>query len=314
MNQKKLITFLIVVAILLAGATIYFATKKSAVNQVATLTDWRTYQNEKYGFELTFPDAWQGYNATSRVLNWGDLGASDSLDFGLPAQKEGLFNISIHAKNQWEELKKGEGQIPEYLGENETYVFGWTQSQAAVEGELEQRWEEAPSIIKTFKLVNKSANVQVEWKDFFWNGSAFGFKYPTKLCWDNSDCRDLYIIKIDERVSIGQIQKASSSNSEFIDSIFSIYYVDVVDQNDAEKYLKNKYQLSGVISWTADKNNEKVKIADLKSNKSYAAYSKELGGLVSFDLPLNSCLIDCGKIEQKILRSIKLDGVEVYQQ
>ncbi len=58
------------------------------------------YKNEKYGFELTFPDAWRGYTAKPRVLDWGMLGISDSVDFGF-GERDSLFNISVHSKIQW---------------------------------------------------------------------------------------------------------------------------------------------------------------------------------------------------------------------
>lgn len=153
MNQKTIITILVVAVIILAGTTIYFSTNLNAPQPATvTSTDWKLYGNEKYGFGLTFPITWLGYNATNRTLDWGSLGTNDSIDFGLPSQKDGLFNISIHTKKQWGDIKSEGGPAPEYLGENEIYVFAWAQSQDAADSEMEERMKEVQDIVKTFKL------------------------------------------------------------------------------------------------------------------------------------------------------------------
>ncbi len=110
------------------------------------------YENKKYGFKLNIPVVWQGYNATERILDFGDLGKSNSIDFGLPDQTSGLFNISIHTKKQWADIKNENGAIPEYLGENGTYIFAWSQAQFTANITIENRMKEVSGIIKTFKI------------------------------------------------------------------------------------------------------------------------------------------------------------------
>lgn len=165
MNQKTIIAILGVVAVILAGTTIYFATisnvsqptpapvaKQPVQSNTNIAPDWKIYKNDKYGFELTFPDTWQGYNTANRKLDWGSFGTSDSIDFGLPTQKDGLFNISIHSKQQWKNIQSEDGPKPGFLGENVNYVFAWAQAQYAADSNIEKRMEEAQDIIKTFKL------------------------------------------------------------------------------------------------------------------------------------------------------------------
>jgi len=176
MNQKTIITILVVVVVVLLGTTVYFATINSqpivstqkAVQQQTSTTqsvinqpvktdtkatsDWKIYKNDKYGFELTFPDTWRGYTTANRTLDWGNLGTSDSIDFGLPTQKDGLFNISIHSKQQWKDIQNEDGPKPEFLGENGNYVFAWARAQYATDNNIEKRMEEVKSIIKTFNL------------------------------------------------------------------------------------------------------------------------------------------------------------------
>lgn len=182
MNQKTVIKILSGVVIVLLGTTIYFITTDKAsqpviptpkvIEQPATatqptksqpvkpdtevLSDWKTYKNDMYTFELMFPDTWQGYTVANRTLDWGNFGTSDSIDFGLPAQKSGLFNISIHTKQQWENIKSEDGPMPSFLRENETYVFAWSQAQYATDSNIEKRMEEIQSIIKTFKFTTSA--------------------------------------------------------------------------------------------------------------------------------------------------------------
>jgi len=88
-------------------------------------SDWQIYTNEEYGFEITFTDAWEGYVLTERLLNWGDLGTSNSFDFGFEPQ-ESLFNISIHSEEQWQSIVSQEGPSPQYISENDEYVFAYS--------------------------------------------------------------------------------------------------------------------------------------------------------------------------------------------
>lgn len=99
MNQKTIITILVVVVVILLGTTIYFATvsntsqpaqtplvKQQATQSPATTpvqtnntattvpSDWKTYSDQKYGYQLQYPSNWNlasdngsdsdGYNVT----------------------------------------------------------------------------------------------------------------------------------------------------------------------------------------------------------------------------------------------------------
>jgi len=43
--------------------------------------DWKTYTNEKYGFELTLPSSWRGYIVKTEELELSNIGKYDSVDF-----------------------------------------------------------------------------------------------------------------------------------------------------------------------------------------------------------------------------------------
>ena len=115
---------------------------------------WKNYKNEQYGFELTFPDTWKGFMATHRALDWGSDGTSDSIDFGFPEQKDGLFNISFHTKKQYNSISSSGAPFGQKLGEGNGYVFIWDQAQYAANADMEKRMKEVPGIIKTFQLKN----------------------------------------------------------------------------------------------------------------------------------------------------------------
>lgn len=109
------------------------------------------YTNKTYGFSLEFPSTWKGYTAKNRILDWGVPGTSDSIDFGFLAQ-EGVFNVSMPTKSQWQKVRDEEGPMPTYLGENSQYVFGYALAQYAPNDAMLARMKEVSDIMKTFKL------------------------------------------------------------------------------------------------------------------------------------------------------------------
>jgi len=115
--------------------------------------DWQTYKNEEYGFSLKFSDTWDDHVATKRLLNWGNLGTSNSFDFGFEPQ-ESLFNISIHSKEQWQGMTSQEGPGPQYINESSDYVFAYSigHDLATSKGTMITR-EGIMQIISTFKFI-----------------------------------------------------------------------------------------------------------------------------------------------------------------
>lgn len=122
------------------------------VNESLDLSPEIVYSNTQYGFNLTFPQTWTGYTAKNRVLNWGSLGTSNSVDFGFPAQ-DSLFNVSMHTKNQWQQIKSEAGPSPVYLGEDSNYVFAYAMGQYAVNDNINERMKEVMDIVKTFEII-----------------------------------------------------------------------------------------------------------------------------------------------------------------
>jgi hypothetical protein len=109
-----------------------------------------TYTNVEYNFSIQFPETWVGYQTALRTLNWGELGESQSIDFGFPEQ-DSLFNIGVFSKAQWETISDTEGPAPIFLGENETWIFAWDRAQYAANETMAARMDEIEAILKTFE-------------------------------------------------------------------------------------------------------------------------------------------------------------------
>ena len=125
--------------------------QNESANQQVNQPQEIVYSNSQYKFSLTFPQTWKGYTAKNRTLNWGSFGSSDSVDFGFSVQ-DSLFNVSIHTKSQWQQIKSEEGPTPTYLGENNQYVFGFATAQDAANGTIIARMKEIQDIVKTLKV------------------------------------------------------------------------------------------------------------------------------------------------------------------
>lgn len=121
------------------------------VNQQVNQPQEIVYSNSQYGFSLTFPQTWKGYTAKNRTLNRGSFGTSNSVDFGFSAQ-DSLFNVSIHTKSQWQQIKSEEGPSPTYLGEDNQYIFGYATAQDAANDTIIARMRDISDIVKTFKI------------------------------------------------------------------------------------------------------------------------------------------------------------------
>jgi hypothetical protein len=123
--------------------------------QMAELSTKIGYTNDQYKFSLTFPQTWKGYTITSRTLDWGSFGKSDSLDFGFGEQNS-IFNIAIHSKEQWRQIaaeQEADSRSTQVsLGESKDFVFSFASTGDVSNDEMYDRLSEVQSIIKTFDV------------------------------------------------------------------------------------------------------------------------------------------------------------------
>jgi len=83
--------------------------------------DWRTYRNEWYGFELTFPERWKGYEAKEE---------RDGIEFSLQHSKNKeyrpVFGIMVISKEIWEQSQSKESSnVGTYIAEKENNVLSY---------------------------------------------------------------------------------------------------------------------------------------------------------------------------------------------
>jgi hypothetical protein len=105
------------------------------------------YTDDSYDFSLTFPSSWNGYQASH------DWGAKDSKGTAFSLNGSIMFLITIHSKQEWENIKKSGDPLPRYLGENTQYVYTYVSAQD-YPGELVEQAKMKNSILSSF-IINK---------------------------------------------------------------------------------------------------------------------------------------------------------------
>jgi len=104
-----------------------------------TSSDWKTYKNDQYGFELTILDSWKGYLVITDFWTGWTL-PNYSVDIHGPGiiirnpnwtttQRWQDIPIMVFAKEEWGAIKTGNLAVsaapvgPSKLGENQKYIF-----------------------------------------------------------------------------------------------------------------------------------------------------------------------------------------------
>lgn len=107
---------------------------KSQIEQLqqteTDISDWKTYRNEEYGFEVTLTDVWNGYRAITKPnithidINFQiptkDTSYGDKSGYATP------FIISIYPISEWQKKQQEEGPSPIYINQNNVYVFSYS--------------------------------------------------------------------------------------------------------------------------------------------------------------------------------------------
>lgn len=201
MNKKEFARDIIIVVLTLAvGGLIYTGWSKGKFNFFGSENEslppvqenqdetegWKTYGNEKYGFELTFNNnEYRGYN-TERGYNVKEEKRADGsgviISFNVDSfgtswldSEFSVFYISVYPVDWWnksadiknnkEVFIKGQEEIPPYflgkfLGKNTEHAFTWNRGQDCP-GDLNYKsettfqcrlFEDAPNVLKTFKF------------------------------------------------------------------------------------------------------------------------------------------------------------------
>jgi hypothetical protein len=138
------------------------AATSTATATTASATDWKTYRNTDYGFQLTFPEAWKGYKLWEQTVEGGgtktwyvELPTTDTnyakADATHEAGYSSLFALSAYTKAQWDADQAQEGPKSTLLKTIGQYTFGYSYAQAGPTDIPAARRAEIQSILATFK-------------------------------------------------------------------------------------------------------------------------------------------------------------------
>lgn len=134
-------------------------------------TNWQTYRNDEYGFEITMTDAWKGYKVFE-FEGGQDIGAPTYLHFAMPTSDKtkyvvsstdtmygyvAPFTIVIISKDR-ETVTMTDGS----LGEDDANLYGYSLYSHFNElsEDLKNIDFEIPKVISTFKFIEPRASGQ----------------------------------------------------------------------------------------------------------------------------------------------------------
>lgn len=167
--MKKLLIILAVGVLLGAGVFVYVSYLQNLKHYTPPLTDqtdWKMYKNEKYGFEMVFPESWKGYSVTEKTWTGNKLEESGTITGPLVVFRNPNWTeeqhwqdipIMVFTKDVWqlveqEKISLGAAPIgPAKIGENSTYVFATPARWYGFTDDI--GWQEAVEIVKTFNAL-----------------------------------------------------------------------------------------------------------------------------------------------------------------
>jgi len=172
MNQIFIISIVAVLVLAGAGIAYYYFILSPTVDlqeisqPIATeqetadeISDWQTYRNEEYGFEIKLPPTWEDYKVSkSEGGFWPGVGATSlpcyvfllpekvsptSIDYGH------MFKICLFTHEEWERATLKDV----FMAENKSFVFIKLFAQDYSDKLLQESYE-IDDIISTFKFLH----------------------------------------------------------------------------------------------------------------------------------------------------------------
>jgi hypothetical protein len=127
----------------------------------AQTTDWHTYINTQFGFQLSFTDAWKGYRVKFQQPG------GYTLVFAVPKEDKNYtdgfadagyateMKIEVIPLAQWNAIDpKTYGPLPSLLGQDSAYVFAYSIPPARLQPlDLKNVDFGIPQIVSSFKLI-----------------------------------------------------------------------------------------------------------------------------------------------------------------
>jgi hypothetical protein len=113
----------------------------------------QTYRNTTYGFTLSLPGSWEGYEGITRPTLGTHAG---NVIINVPTQDTQYTGtatpivIDVYTPQGWDAINKTAGLKPAYLGRNKDYIFGVTLWQK-IPFDYPNGKEEVQSVIDSFE-------------------------------------------------------------------------------------------------------------------------------------------------------------------
>ena len=94
------------------------------------VSNWKIYQNEEFGFEITLTDIWDGYKTktesdTTRTYIKFQIPIEDT-NYGNRDGYATPFFISVFSISKWQKIQQEEGRKPKYIAQNDINVFAYS--------------------------------------------------------------------------------------------------------------------------------------------------------------------------------------------
>ncbi len=159
--------------------------------------NWKIYENDKYGFEVTLLDSWKGYEVLTE--SWKGISLDgDSKQYQGPQIiiRNPKWSISkpwqdipimVFTKDEWELIEAKNLSVnaapigPNKLDENQQYVFALPPRWIGFTDNLGQ--DEAQEISKTIKAISVTTNKDetADWQVYENKEFGFEIKYPENI-------------------------------------------------------------------------------------------------------------------------------------
>lgn len=318
--NKGLIMGLLVLVVVLLAIVIYLLTAKPVVSPVVDnnqsllkqeqtvesnktpIADGMTYQNEKYGFELTLTEAWKGYKVFSYEGSQG-VGSPTFLQFAVPTVDKtkcvmqvtdevcgyvAPFSIMVVNKDT-NNVSTVDGKITE--DKDRVYYYSTYTHFNALPEDVSKINFEIPKILSTFKFITQ--NETASWKTYKNEKYGFELTYPSNLVvQENSNSAGLQVWfeQKNEATFFIQIKKAQLTSSVNLSNYFYMDF-EPKSQTTLAGQTANVYEAPNGYCDGPGCSNPFVAVVTGKGND---VYILQFNG----DIQINS-------IEQQILNSVK---------
>ena len=171
--------------------------ENSSIINENDISDWKTYRNEEYGFEIILLESWKGYKVFKESWNGTTLDGN-SVKYEGPKivirnPKWSEYEIwqdvpvLVFTKDEWQLIEANNLGIfvapiaPSKLGENNKYVFALPPRWIGFADALGQ--DEVQKTVETFKAL--TLDETSDWKTYDNSETNFTFKYPKN--WEISE-------------------------------------------------------------------------------------------------------------------------------